>query len=123
MEPNQTFNRLLTAWNEDDETSRAEIVRQTLAETFLYADQHRPGEIQGREEFEEFLSIFRSRVPGVVVSPGPEFSHHHGYGRADFVITRDSAVFATGTYFLMFDEDARITRMIGFVDANRGNNP
>ncbi|MEM8782663.1 MAG: hypothetical protein AAGE65_07365 [Planctomycetota bacterium] len=120
MSQHEVFHRLLGAWNEPNAERRKETVRASLAAAFVYADPHRPGEMTKHEEFDEFLEIFRARVPGVEVKPGERFSQHHAYARAEFVILRGESVFAAGTYFLEFDESHRIVKMIGFLDREPG---
>ncbi|MEM8750862.1 MAG: hypothetical protein AAGF28_11200 [Pseudomonadota bacterium] len=115
MDGQNTFERVLLLWQEADEEKRAIELEHLLSDDFVYVDAHLPETLNGREAFNDFLSLFRSRVENAIVESRVPLQRVKMHARCGFRLIKDGNILGQGEYFLTFEGD-RISRMCGFVD-------
>ena len=116
MTRQQAIERLLSAWNINFAFDRAAVLASTVNDSFYYCDPHQQTPIIGAEQFAEFLSIYRDRVPNATMALEGLVQSHQSHAYFRFQVQREKAKFASGCYFADFDADGRIKRMVGFLD-------
>ncbi len=105
------ISRFFAAWGENDQGSRAELLRSAVIESFRYADPHAPEPITSVAGMLEFLQQFPPDASAKVIEPTDS---HHGHVRANVTFDFGGGKSMVGQYFADLDKDGKIVRVIGF---------
>jgi hypothetical protein len=116
MDIAQTAEALLSIWNEPSAQKRETTIAQVLTADVVYVDPHVPAPVLGRKGFADFVGRFQETIQGVTVSLGGAPQSHNGFARIRFNITRDDTPFSHGVFFVEFDNNQKLKKIVGFVD-------
>jgi hypothetical protein len=110
------MHEFLTLWNITDEEARRETARRIFSADFRYVDVHTPQQVHGLDAFLAVPKGFRQFAPDAEVQASELIQSHHDVGRIAFNIMRDSKHYSSGMFFMEFDEQQKISKIIGFID-------
>lgn len=110
------WDRLIQIWNEQDEAERLGLIHVTLSEHVVFEDPHQSAAIMGSVNFAAYISRFRAAIVGATVRSDGFFQEVRSHARGGFIIERGGSVFSRGTFFLAFNQDGKVARIVGFMD-------
>lgn len=105
---------LLETWNHSEPQQRKALI-ETIATTNLrYIDPHRPTPVSSCDEFLEFLTTFRERVPYILEQL--KLEQHHNVFRLLWQLRKDKHILSTGQFVGEVNEQGQLVSIISFID-------
>jgi hypothetical protein len=105
---------LLEAWNHPDAPQRKSLIEEIATTHLRYVDPHRPTPVSSRDEFLEFLSTFRERVPYILEEL--KLEQHHNVFRLRWQLRKDKHLLSTGQFVGEVNEQGQLISIISFID-------
>jgi hypothetical protein len=105
---------LLETWNHPEPTQRKALLEKIVVINFRYLDPHRPTPVSSRDEFLEFLSTFRERVPYALEEL--KLEQHHNVFRLLWQLRKDKHILSTGQFVGEANEQGQLISVISFID-------
>ncbi len=113
VDPQQILRDYVAAWNEDDASTRGEMLARSFADDGIYTDP--TAWVAGRSALVEHIGGFLSASPGSSLSLIEEPELHHGHGRFEWSLrTAAGEEMVRGVDFVTFAPDGRIAKIVGF---------
>jgi hypothetical protein len=106
--------RLLEAWNYPEPTQRKALIEEITIMNLRYIDPHRPIPVSNRDDFLEFLTTFRERVPYKLEQL--KLEQHHNVFRLHWQLRKDTHILSTGQFIGELSERGQLTSIISFID-------
>jgi len=100
------------AWNEPDATRRAELLDTSWATDGTYLDPM--GRADGRDALAAHIAGFQSTMPGHTIETVSGVDAHDGTFRFAWEMRNADGVALEGMDYGEFDDDGRISRIVGF---------
>lgn len=115
-EANALVDRYLAAWNEDDDTRRAERVRALWVEDGSYVDPL--AEVSGHDAIVAVIGAVRQQFPGHTFELAKAADEHHGRLRFSWSLVPEPGAEPTaiGTDVAVLAPDGRLRDVHGFLD-------
>jgi SnoaL-like domain len=108
-----SIDTYLAAWNERDDTARAELVEASLGADLWYRDPVL--EADGRDAFAAALGAVQQQFPGFVMRRTSAVDGHHDIVRFNWAFGAPGGLPAlAGVDVAELDADGRLHRIIGF---------
>jgi SnoaL-like domain len=116
-DPIATYYSYSAAWNETDSDARNRLLEQSWAQDGAFFDGDTPDGLVGREALSEYIAGTHEEMPGLVIAEtlGPEILGDRL--RVRWVAHQGETQRYTGTDFVEFAEDGRVSRVTMFYDS------
>ena len=106
------------AWNEkDDVDARTELLEQAWADDGEFFDEETPEGLVGREALSDYITATHQEMPGLVVTETSEPKMLGSRLRVPWVARQGDTEPYTGTDFVEFAQDGRVSRVTMFYDS------
>lgn len=106
------------AWNEkDDPDARSALLEQAWAQDGAFFDEETPDGLVGREALSEYIAGTHEELPGLVITETSEPQTLGNRLRVRWVARQGDTQMYTGTDFVEFAEDGRVSRVTMFYDS------
>ena len=103
-----------SAWGMADAASRLSAIQGSLAQNASYMDPRTEASLSGPQAIASYVGMFTEQAPGAVAEVTSTDSRG-GVTRATIAFKMPNGMEQTGQYFVEYDKDDRIARMVGFV--------
>ena len=103
-----------SAWGMADAASRLSAIKGSLAQDASYMDPRTEAPLSGPEAIASYVGMFTQQAPGAVAEV-ISAANRSGVTRATLAFKMPNCMEQTGQYFVEYDKDDRIARMVGFV--------
>lgn len=114
MSVQETIDTYIAAWNEEDETKRADLIRKCWAETGTYVDPM--ADVYGRDALSELIAGFHKQMPGARIAVTTGIDQHHNELR--FGWTLEGGQNIEGIDVGRLDGDGKLSSIVGFWGVN-----
>ena len=119
--PAAIYSAYSAAWNQrDDSDLRTRLLDQAWADDGVFVDEDTPGGLVGRAALSEYIAATHEAMPGLVIT---EISPPQVVGnrlRVRWSARQARTEMFTGTDFIEFAPDGRISRVTMFYDSTPG---
>jgi SnoaL-like domain len=117
-DPIATYSAYSAAWSEkDDPDARKDLLDQAWAQDGAFFDEETPGGLVGRDALNEYIVSTHEEMPGLVITETSEPQVLGNRLRVRWVARQDGTQMYTGTDFVEFAEDGRVSRVTMFYDS------
>jgi SnoaL-like domain len=117
LDPIAAYERYSAAWNANDAGQAAQLLRESWADHGVLVDPDNPEGVIGREALLEYIARTHAEMVGVDISDSSEPELLGGRMRTTWKATEAGNVMFTGTDFIEFAPDGRISRLTMFHDS------
>ncbi len=118
LDPIAAFIAYSAAWNEKaGPDARKKLLDQAWSQDGEFVDEETPEGLVGREALSEYIAGTHAEMPGLVISETSEPEVLRDRLRVRWVARQDGTQMYTGTDFVEFAEDGRISRVTMFYDS------
>lgn len=118
QDPMAAYEKYGAAWNAKDADESAALLRESWADEGVIVDPENPEGIRGREALLDYIVKTQAEMVGVDISDTAEPELLGGRLRTRWKATQDSEVVYTGTDFIEFAADGRISQVTMFYDSS-----
>jgi hypothetical protein len=110
----ETVDTYIAAWNESDDSRRAELIDAALGDDLWYRDPML--EADGREAFSATVAAVQQQFVGHVMTRTSPVESHHDVVRFNWAlgVPGEAPAFA-GVDVAKYDADGKLHRIVGFV--------
>src|SRR4029077_9952994 len=116
--PIVTYYSYSAAWNEKGEPdARISLLNQTWAQDGESFDEDTPDGLVGREALSEYIARTHEEMPGLVIAETSEPQILADRLRVRWAARQGDTQMYTGTDFVEFAEDGRVSRVTMFYDS------
>ncbi len=120
LNPMDAYNSYTAAWNEKDSDVRKSLLDQAWAVDGALFDEETPDGLVGRKALNEYIAGTHEERPGLVITETSEPQVLGNRLRVSWVARQGDAEMYTGTDFVEFAEDGRVSRVTMFYDSAPG---
>lgn len=117
LEPVDAYNAYSAAWREMDAGARRDLLEQAWSEEGAFFDPENRDGIIGRGALSGYIAETHAEMPGLVVTETSEPEIIGNRLRVSWVARQEGEQTYTGTDFVEFDEDGRVSRLTMFYDS------
>lgn len=118
LDPIVAYKSYSAAWSEkDDPSARTTLLDQAWAPDGVFTDEETPEGLVGREALSEYIARTYEEMPGLVITDTSEPDVLGDRLRVRWAARQGDAPMYTGTDFVEFAEDGRISRLTMFYDS------
>lgn len=110
----QAIESFFAAWGEPDAEIRANMLRAVVSPQLYYVDPRVTDPITTLDALIDYIGMYSQFAPGATAKV-VQLSRTAGHTRASVAFGMPEADPQLGQYFFEFDDESRVTRMIGFV--------
>ncbi len=115
MDTKSTVEAYISAWNEEDEAKRRELLDQCWDESATYTDP--TSDISGRDALFGLISQFQTQMPGAAIAVTSGIDQHHDRIRFCWKLT-GAAQAIEGIDVGQVSPDGRLKSIVGFWGMN-----
>ena len=117
LDPIIAYNTYSAAWNEKDLEARRNLLAQCWADDGAIFDPDTPEGVVGAEALVEYISRNHDEMPGLTIAETGEPELVGNRLRVPWVARQGEAEVYTGTDFIEFAGDGRLSRVTMFYDS------
>ena len=118
LDPIAAYVSYSAAWNEKaDPEARKKLLDQAWSQEGEFVDEETPAGLVGREALSEYIAGTHAEMPGLVITETSEPEVLGNRLRVRWVARQDGTQMYTGTDFVEFAEDGRVSRVTMFYDS------
>ena len=118
LDPIAAYTPYSAAWNEkDDPDARKNLLDQAWAQNGAFFDEETPDGLVGREALSEYIAGTHEEMPGLVITETSEPQILGNRLRVRWAARQGDTQMYTGTDFVEFAEDGRVSRVTMFYDS------
>ena len=118
LDPIVAYKSYSAAWSErDDAVARMTLLDQAWAQDGVFIDEETPEGLVGREALNEYIARTYEEMPDLVITDTSEPDVVGNRLRVRWAARQGDAPMYTGTDFVEFAEDGRISRLTMFYDS------
>lgn len=114
MSVQETIDAYIAAWNEEDETKRADLISRCWADAATYTDPM--ADVSGRDALAELIVGFQKQMPGARIAVTTGIDQHHNQIRFGWALKGGSAI--EGIDVGSLADDGKIQSIVGFWGTN-----
>jgi hypothetical protein len=114
MSVQETVDTYIDAWNEEDESKRAELIAKCWSESGTYTDPM--ADVRGRDALSELIAGFHKQMPGASIDVTTGIDQHHNQIRFGWALKGGSAI--EGIDVGSLDGDDKLLSIVGFWGVN-----
>jgi hypothetical protein len=112
-----TYNTYGEAWNATEPSEAASLLAKSWAEDGVLFDPDNPEGVKGRDALVEYIMKSQIDMKGLDISDTAEPETLGNRLRTQWVARQEGADTYTGTDFIEFDSDGRISQVTMFYDS------
>ena len=116
-EPIEAYSAYSAAWREMDASARDELLQRAWSEKGEFVDPENLDGLIGREELSGYIADTHAEMPGLVVTETSDPEILGDRLRVKWIARQHGEETYTGTDFVEFDEDGRVSRLTMFYDS------
>ncbi|MEA2554975.1 MAG: hypothetical protein QOI60_306 [Actinomycetota bacterium] len=120
LEPKAAYSAYSAAWNAKEADARTRLLEQAWAQEGAFFDEETPEGVFGRETLSDYIAATHREMPGLVVTETSEPEVLGNRLRVRWVARQGATEMFTGTDFVEFAEDGRVSRVTMFYDSTPG---
>jgi hypothetical protein len=121
IDPVAAYNAYSAAWNQkDDPEARDRLLDQSWAPDGVLYDEESPEGVVGREALSAYIARTHEDMPGLAISNSSEPQVLANRLRVNWIAMQGDIQVFTGTDFLEFSDDGRVSRLTMFYDPTPG---
>lgn len=117
LDPIAVYERYSAAWNANDAGQAAQFLMESWADQGVLVDPDNPDGVTGREPLLEYIARTHAASVELDISDSSEPDLLGGRMRTTWKATEAGKVMFTGTDFVEFASDGRISRLTMFYDS------
>ncbi len=118
LDPIAAYTSYSAAWNErGDPDARKKLLDQAWSQDGALFDEETPDGLVGREALSEYIAGTHEEMPGLVITETSEPQVLGNRLRVRWVALQGDTRRYTGTDFVEFAEDGRVSRVTMFYDS------
>lgn len=117
LDPIAAYTLYSAAWNERDHPSRKNLLDRAWSRDGTFFDEETPEGLVGRGALSEYIGRTHEEMPGLVITETSELEILGNRLRVRWVAKQDDTQMYTGTDFVEFAEDGRVSRVTMFYDS------
>jgi ketosteroid isomerase-like protein len=117
LDPIAAYERYSAAWNANDAGQAAQLLTESWADHGVLVDPDNPEGVTGREALLDYIARTQAEMVGLDISDSSEPELLGGRMRTTWKATESGKVMFTGTDFIEFAPDGRISRLTMFYDS------
>lgn len=117
LDPIGSYTSYSAAWNEKDREAREKLLDQAWAPEGALFDEETPQGLVGREALSQYIDETHEEMPGLVIVETSEPQIIGSRLRVNWEARQGSSSMYTGTDFVEFAEDGRVSRVTMFYDS------
>ena len=118
IDPFAAYTSYSAAWNEKhDPDAREKLLDQAWSQDGSFFDEDTPDGFVGREALSQYIADTHEAMPGLVITETSEPQVLGNRLRVRWVAARGDTQMYTGTDFVEFAEDGRVSRVTMFYDS------
>ena len=118
IDPIAAYTSYSAAWNEkDDPDARKKLLDRAWSQDGAFFDEETPDGLVGREALIEYIATAHEEMPGLVITETSEPQILGNRLRVSWVALQGDTPTYTGTDFVEFAEDGRVSRVTMFYDS------
>ena len=118
--PEEANAKYTQAWSEPDVDKRLELLEGSWADDGVFVDPEVPGGLVGRQALSDYITRSYEEMPGLKITLTSDPETLGGRLRARWVAVADSSETYTGTDFVEFSADGRISQLTMFYNSTPG---
>jgi hypothetical protein len=121
LEPRAAYAAYSAAWSEsEDPDARRRLLDRAWAQDGEFFDEETPEGLVGREALNDYIAGTHEEMPGLVVTETSEPEVLGNRLRVRWIARQDGTEMFTGTDFVEFADDGRVSRVTMFYDSTPG---
>jgi hypothetical protein len=118
LNPNAAYSAYSAAWNEKvDPDARKRLLEQAWSQDGAFFDEETPQGLVGREALSAYIAGTHEEMPGLVITETSEPQILGNRLRVPWAARQGDELIYTGTDFIEFAEDGRVSRVTMFYDS------
>ncbi|MEA2521672.1 MAG: hypothetical protein QOI81_1318 [Actinomycetota bacterium] len=118
LDPIWAYGSYSAAWGEkDDPDARKRLLARVWADDGAFFDEETPDGLVGREALSNYIAATHEEMPDLVVTETSQPQMLGARLRVRWVALQGGVQMYTGTDFLEFNDDGRISRLTMFYDS------
>ena len=115
--PEEANAKYTQAWSEPDVGKRLELLEGSWADDGVFVDPEVPGGLVGRQALSDYITKSYEEMPGLKITLSSDPETLGGRMRTTWIAVADSSETYTGTDFVEFAADGRISQLTMFYDS------
>jgi hypothetical protein len=117
IEPMDAYRSYSAAWHQLETAARDALLEVAWAPEGVLVDDENPNGLLGRRALGEYIAATNEEMPGLAVTDTTEPQMLDGRMRTRWEARQDGVPVYTGTDFVEFDAEGRISRLTMFIDS------
>jgi hypothetical protein len=118
LEPISAYESYSAAWGEtNDSAARKRFLERAWADDGAFFDEETPDGLVGREALSDYIAATHEEMPELVITETSQPQMLGGRLRVRWTAEQGGVHMYTGTDFLEFNVDGRISRLTMFYDS------
>jgi hypothetical protein len=120
LAPKAAYAAYSAAWNAKDADARTRLLDEAWAQEGVFFGEETPDGVIGREALSAYIAATHEEMPGLVVAETSEPEVLADRLRVRWIARQGVTEMFTGTDFVEFADDGRVSRVTMFYDSTPG---